>query len=151
MGKKHASTRAKRLARRCALQALYQWHMTGTSIIAIEKELLQEKLQQTPNSKLDVDYFRELLQQVTHKAEELDACLAPMLDRPIRRLNAIEHAILRIGVYELLYHPELPYRVIISEGLLMAKTFGTVQGFAYVNAVLDACARALRPDETKQA
>lgn len=64
-------------------------------------------------------------------------------------LDPIELAILRIGVYELTQHPEIPFRVIINEAVELAKVFGADQSHRYINGVLDKVARTLRAVEVK--
>jgi len=55
--------------------------------------------------------------------------------------------VLMIGAWELLDCPELPYRVVLDESVDLARRFGSEQGHAYVNAVLDQAARKWRAGE----
>ena len=130
-------------ARRCAAQAVYQWQMTGQSPEQITAQFLADE----DLAKADADYFRELAHQAPARAAEIDAALAPFLDRPLALVDPVERAVLRIGGYELLHHPELAYRIVINEAVELAKLFGAEQGHRYVNGVLDKLARAVRPDE----
>jgi N utilization substance protein B len=86
---------------------------------------------------------------VPTRLSELDAALGPNLDRDIARVDPVERAILRLGAYELIAHPETPYRVVINEMVELAKTFGAEQGHRYINGVLDKLARQLRPVEVR--
>ncbi len=124
---------ARRKARRFALQAVYQWQMTGAVLSEIEKEFFEFN----DIKKFDVDYFRKLLVGVVEFHARIDAAMAPALDRPIEELNPVELAALRIAIYELLYQPDVPYKVVINEALELTKTFGSTDGFKYVNGVLD--------------
>ena len=137
----HAQTRA----RRTALQALYQWDLGKQDLADIEAQFREAQ----DMRKVDVDYFKELLHRVAARIEELDAHMAPLLDRPIRQLDPVERAILRIGTYELAFHPELPWRVVINEGIELAKMFGAEQSHKYVNGILDKLAAQLRTVEMK--
>ncbi len=137
------SSRARSLARRLALQALYQWQITGQS----GAELLNQYAQDEGYAEVDPEYFRELLQGVTGAAEALDATLGGYIDRPVGQLDPIEHAVLLIGLHELTHRLETPYRVVINEGVELAKKFGATDGHKFVNAVLDRAARALRAAE----
>lgn len=132
----------RRFARRLALQALYQWHLTALPLQEIEAQFIANT--HTTFDKVDMPYFLELLRSIPPQAEILDAHMQPILDRPIADLNAVELTILRIGSYELAHRLEIPYRVVIDEALRLAKTFGTVEGFKYVNAILDKLAKKLR-------
>jgi N utilization substance protein B len=134
-------------ARRLAVQALYTWQMGGQDLSVIEADYAQDH----DLAKLDADYFRELLHQVPAHLEELDAHLAPLLDRPIKEVDAVERAVLRLGAYELAYRLDVPYRVVINEAVKLAKVFGADQSHKYINGILDAAARQLRAVEVKAA
>ena len=138
-------TRARSLARRAAVQALYQWQMAQQNLSDIENQFLVEH----DLRKADLPYFQELLHQIPAQLDEIEKSLAPVLDRPLAEIDPVECAILRIGVYELRAHPEIPYRVIINEAIELAKRFGGDLGYKYVNGVLDKVARTLRPDEKR--
>jgi N utilization substance protein B len=75
--------------------------------------------------------------------------LQPALDRPLVEVSQVEKAILRIGAFELLARPDVPWRVIINEGIELAKVFGADDSFKYVNGVLDKVARRLRTEEVR--
>jgi N utilization substance protein B len=124
---------ARHKARRFAVQAVYQWQMAGGEPNDIEKEFFE----MNDISKFDVDYFRNLLSGVTQYQTRLDAEMTPALDRPMGELSPVELAVLRIALYELFYRPDVPYKVVINEALELAKTFGSIEGFKYVNGVLD--------------
>lgn len=144
MGRKvERSSRARSLARRLALQALYQWQMTAQT----SAELLNQYAQDEGYPEVDAEFFIELLRGVTAQVEVLDATLGARIDRPVGQLDPIEHAILLIGVYELTQRLETPYRVVINEGVELAKKFGATDGHKFVNAVLDRAARELRSAE----
>ncbi len=130
-------------ARRCAVQALYQWQLTGEDLTLIETRFLADQ----DLGKADPAYFRELVQQIPARAEEIDTVLTPFLDRPMPQVDPVERAILRIGGYELMQRPDIAYRVVINEAVELAKVFGAEQGHRFVNGVLDKVARAVRPVE----
>ncbi len=130
-------------ARRCALQALYQWQLTDQEPRLIANQFLADE----DLGKADPDYFRELLHQVPAQLAAIDAALSPFLDRPMSQVDPVERAILRIGGYELMQQPGTAYRIIINEAVELAKIFGAEQGHRFVNGVLDKVARAVRPVE----
>jgi len=133
----------RRRARRRVLQALYQWQITGQQAGEI---LAQFRAAQDMNG-VDEAYFEELLRGVVAGQEGLDAELKPFLDRPIGQVDLMERVVLRIGAYELLNCPELPFRVVLDECVDLAHRFGSEQGHSYVNAVLDKAARRWRSAE----
>jgi N utilization substance protein B len=81
---------------------------------------------------------------VAAHVEELDEALQPALDRKVVELSQIEKVILRIGAFELLHRVDVPYRVVLNEGIELAKLFGADDSFKYVNGVLDKLARKFR-------
>ena len=87
------------------------------------------------------------MREVPARVAEIDAALEPFLDRPLAQVDPVERAILRLGGYELIQHPDLAYRIVINEAVELAKVFGAEQGHRYVNGVLDKLARAVRSAE----
>jgi N utilization substance protein B len=136
---------ARSLARRAAVQALYQWQIGQQNLSDIEAQFLIDHAL----NKADLPYFQELLHQIPAQLDDVERCLIPVLDRPLAEIDPVECAILRIGAYELSTHPELPCRVIINEAVQLAKRFGGDLSYKYVNGVLDKVARSLRPGELR--
>ncbi|ATJ83839.1 transcription antitermination factor NusB [Halomonas beimenensis] len=143
-------------ARELAVQGLYQWQLTGKSIAAVEAEfrsqVADEDLEDHENwhkvmEIADLALFHQLLHEVVRHRAELDAAIAPLLDRRLEDLDLIELAILRLGAYELAKRPEVPYRAVINEGVELAKSFGATEGHKYVNGILDKLAARLRGAE----
>lgn len=126
-------SQAKTNARKCAVQALYQWQMSGESLTRIESYFLEEEHLKGAQK----TYFSELFHGVPKQLAELDAALAEFVDRPVEKIDPVERAILRIGAYELINRLETPYKVIINEGVNLAKDFGAEGSHKYVNGILD--------------
>ncbi|WP_083392546.1 transcription antitermination factor NusB [Halopseudomonas bauzanensis] len=135
----------RRKARSLALQALYSWHMAGQSLTDIEAQLRSDPEYDFDSA--DGAYFRELLLGVPQNLHEIDGHLEQVLDRGIAEVDPIELAILRIGVFEMIRRVDVPYKVVINEGIEMAKTFGATDGHKYVNGILDKLAPRLRSVE----
>ncbi len=137
---------ARHHARAFALQALYQWQLSGTPTHEIEADFLANQIRQ----KTDRAYFSELLRGVAATHTELDHAFVPFLKTPLVDLDPIELTVLRLATYELAKRPDIPWRVIINEALELAKKFGAHDGHKFVNGVLDHVARQLRPAETHE-
>jgi N utilization substance protein B len=132
-------------ARKAAVQALYQWQMTGQSIIEIERQFLEdERLKDVQKS-----YFTELFHGVSKNLVVLDETLNEFVDRPVDMIDPVERAILRIGAYELLHRLDMPYKVILNESINLAKYFGADGSHKYVNGILDKIAQNIRAVEIK--
>jgi N utilization substance protein B len=135
---------SRRRARRRALQALYQWHLTGLDV----GEILAQFHEQQDFSNVDDELFTTLVRKVSNDQAAIDAKIAPFLDRPLSQLDVIEHVILSIGAFELLHSIEVPHQVVIDEAINLAKIFGAEQGHSYVNGVLDKAAKQWRDPVT---
>jgi N utilization substance protein B len=129
------------------MQALYQWQLTGQTAAELRNQYAEEE----GYGDADAEYFRELLQGVTDGAAVLDGTLAGLIDRPVEQLDPVERAVLLIGLYELAQRLDVPWRVVINEGVELAKRFGATDGHKFVNAVLDRAARSLRAAERSAA
>ena len=138
---------ARRRARELAMQGLYQWLLSGEDAAAVEAHIRD----MDGFSKCDRAHFDALLHGGIEQAAALDAVLARHVDRRTTLLSPVEHALLMIGVYELIHCLDIPYRVAINEAVELAKTFGGTDGHKYVNGVLDKCAAELRPAEARPA
>lgn len=135
----------RRVARSLAMQALYQWHMAGQSLNEIEAQFRVDN----DFSGVDGNYFHELLTGVARSKSEVDGAIAPNLDRPLDELDPVELAILRLSTYELMQRIDVPYRVVINEGIELAKVYGATDGHKFVNGVLDKLAPTLRSAEVR--
>lgn len=137
-------TRARSVARKLAMQALYQWQLTGQSAADINLQFLASE----DSDGADREYFTELLKGCIGDSEKINAAIMPFVDRPLEQLDPVETAILMIGMFELLNRIDVPYRVVINEGVDLCKRFGATDAHKYVNAVLDRAAREIRSSET---
>ena len=134
------SISGKRKARKLALQALYQWLMSGTELSEIETQFRIANNM----AKVDIDYFCRLLYGVPEHLNQLEQSFAPFLDREPSELNPIELTAIRLGSFELAYCPEIPYKVVLDQAVSLTKEFGSQDGHRYVNGVLNNLARQIR-------
>jgi N utilization substance protein B len=123
----------RHVARKLATQAIYQWQIGGQSADDIVTQFQDD----IDYHKSDPDFFAELTRETILQCSALDELLKVHLDRDIERVDPIERAILRLSVYELKSHLEIPYRVVLNEAISLAKKFGAQDTYKYVNAVLD--------------
>jgi transcription antitermination protein NusB len=130
-------------ARRYAVQAMYQWQVANAPLSDIENEFLQMHIEK----KIDREYFKELIYGIPEHQKEIDDTIKQYLNRSMQDIDPVELAVLRLATYELMKRPDVPYRVIINEALELTKKFGSVEGFKFVNGVLDKIAKQLRATE----
>ncbi len=120
-------------SRRFALQALYQWQLTGHSL----DELLAQYATDENWAKVDKDYFVELLRESISNVDGLTAKFSKYIDLPAEQIDPIEKAILLYSTYELLNISDTPTNVVISEAVKLCKKFGSIEGYKFINGVLE--------------
>ena len=126
------------------MQALYQWQMTADDIDGIEQQFFEEN----DMKNVDKEYFSELRLGVLQEISSIDAELEKHMPRSINSVDPVERAILRIAGYEFIKRPDVPYRVVLNEAVVLAKKFCAEKSHTFVNAVLDKVARDTRTHET---
>lgn len=125
------------------MQALYEWAISGNVMFEIEARYRVEN----DMHKVDLDYFHELIHEIVNQSDAIDDAYLSHLDRKFHELDHVERAILRIGTYELLHRIDVPYKVVINEGIELAKDFGATESHKYVNSILDEVAKQHRKIE----
>ncbi|HLB43161.1 MAG TPA: transcription antitermination factor NusB [Gammaproteobacteria bacterium] len=134
---------ARHHARRYAVQAMYQWQIAATPLNELENEFLRYQI----NKKFDLAYFKEMIHGIPQYQQEIDQEMQPYLERNLKEIDPVELAVLRLAIYELLHRLDIPYRVIINEALQLTKKFGSIEGYKFVNSILDRIAKKRRSDE----
>lgn len=144
----------RHLGRMLVVQTLYEYEFrteVGDSWVEAA-EILSRNIQKYQDSVGDIDFVKQLLAGVLEKQAELDEKLQPLAPEwPIQQIGRIDRAILRLGLYELLYSSEkVPHKVVINEAVELAKAFGSDNSGKFVNGVLGTAYRALveETDET---
>ncbi|WP_299879383.1 transcription antitermination factor NusB [uncultured Cocleimonas sp.] len=146
--KKNQYISERRVARKLALIAVYQWQMTQNSYEDIYLGLQEDKDLSKDMRKADMAYFQSLVKFTIENNEKLDSEFRPFLDREADHLDQIERAALRIATCELLNHPEVPFKVVVNESVNLTKKFGADQAHKFINGVLDKLGNKLRQQES---
>lgn len=140
-------------ARLAAVQALYQMDVAGKGINEILAEFetfwIGQEVEGEQYKPAEVQYFRDVLNGVLADQRALDVDINETLQDgwPLKRVEAVMRAVLRAGAYELKKRRDVPVRVAITEYVDVAAAFLARDEVGMVNAVLDALARKLRPQE----
>ena len=138
-----SSKAARSKARRFLLQAMYQAELTDEDYSSVADPFIADHNMK----RADLTYFREILNGLQVKYDRLRFCIAAKLDRDFAELDPIEKSILLLGAYELIARIDIPYRVVINEGVELAKSFGATESYKLVNSVLDALSKDIRRTE----
>jgi N utilization substance protein B len=141
--RKAASKSNRTRAREFALQGLYQ-SLVGRNDVEDIDPFTRDL---AGFNKADAAHFDALLHGCVAQAQDLDALITPMMDRPMSEISPVEHAIMWIGAYEMKHCLDVPWRVVLNECIELAKEFGGTDGHKYVNGVLNGIAPQLRATE----
>ncbi|AWW34324.1 transcription antitermination factor NusB [Mannheimia varigena] len=129
----------RRRARECAVQAIYSWYISKNTVEEVELAFIADQ----DMKGVDMPYFRKLFRGVVDNVEAIDEALRPYLDRAEDDIDPIERSILRLSGYELKFEDDVPFRVVINEGIEVAKVFGSDDSHKYINGILDKLVPAL--------
>ena len=130
-------------SRRAAVQAMYQWSISMQPASEIIDQFHEEGILE----KADGNLYEKIVAGLIDEVVAVDQTLSPHLSRDIEQVDPVEKALLRLGGYELLYMPEVPYRVVLNEYINLSKTFGSAKSHQFINAALDKVAREVRTVE----
>lgn len=137
------SRRDRTRAREMALQALYQADLTGDDCL----DAIEGTLRKDGHPAEVMEYAFDLARGVRMRIADLDGLIADAAQHwTLERMAVIDRNVLRLGIEELLHHPDVPPRVVINEAIEMAKRFSTGGSGAFVNGVLDRVRRDLEAD-----
>ncbi|MGE5299124.1 MAG: transcription antitermination factor NusB [Acidobacteriota bacterium] len=150
----------RHLGRIVALQTLYEYEFrmqAGDATVSLD-EILGRNLARYESAIEDIDFVKDLTSGVVAATPDLDGKIQPIAPEwPIEQIARVDRAILRLGLYELLYrNDKVPPKVAINEAVELAKSFGSDNSSKFVNGVLGTAYRTLVEEptadaETKQA
>ncbi|NLI19800.1 MAG: transcription antitermination factor NusB [Actinomycetales bacterium] len=134
--KRRATARTK--ARRRAVDVLFEADQRGRYQPLALSDLLQERLATTAAETPLPAYSAELVEGVAGHLEDIDDILLTYAHgRTLDRMPAVDRAILRMAVWELLFDDEIDDAVVISEAVKLAAELSTEGSPRFVNAILD--------------
>jgi len=126
-----AGTRHK--ARMLALQALYEVDSATRRPEAVTERLLAE----TPLSKENDDFVRELVTGTVKNREQIDSNIHKFAPAwPVDQIATVDRNILRLAIFEILFDNKVPIKVAVNEAVELAKTFGSESSAKFINGVL---------------
>lgn len=141
--KKKKLVNNRRKSRELVMKSIYRGILNQFDINQIKKDVKDDP----DYLKADEVFYQNLFDGVMSCLDQLNIEISSFIDRPIEKLSPIEHSILCISIYELIYDKTIPYKVAINEGVELAKTFGGIGGYKYINGVLNKVAEKRRPLE----
>lgn len=134
----------RHLARRFALQSLYEWDFWGRERDPLEicERNIDRWMQEEGESFDELAFTKDIVGGILAQLDTIDITIRTFApDWPLEKITMIDRNILRIGIYELLYNFEIPSKVAINEAIELAKSFGGDSSGRFVNGVLGAVYR----------
>ena len=137
----------RRKSRELVMKSVYRGLVNQIDITQIKKDI-----QDDPDFiRADQDLYEEILSGVFKNIDSLKQEIESYIDRSYEELSPIELSIIYLSLYELKYSMSVPYKVVINEAVEIAKTYGGVDGYKYINGILNQAAKANRVNEVKRA
>jgi transcription antitermination protein NusB len=133
----------RRKARELIMKSVYRGLVNQFDVLQIQKDIKED-----PDFiRADEIFYNETFSGVVENFTSLKDEICTYLDRDYNELSPIELAIIFSALYELKFHPDIPYRVVINEAIEVAKSFGGSDGFKFINGVLNKAAKQNRIEE----
>ncbi|MEF3168475.1 MAG: transcription antitermination factor NusB [Deltaproteobacteria bacterium] len=138
---------SRRQGREIALQILYLLEWTkDMEVESAFRTVLEHFPPQSPVDEETWNFARSLVNTVMEHAVETDTDIRKHAKNwRLDRMSSIDRNILRIGVAEILYCPDVPPKVAINEAVELAKKYGNSESCSFVNGILDGVLKGRRP------
>jgi transcription antitermination factor NusB len=126
--------RKRTTARECALKILYRIEISSESV----ESSINDFWPRENHSGEIMDFANNLVKGIYKNLQEINSMISKYADNwEIKRIAVIDKNIIRMGIFELLFMPDIPPKVSINEAIELAKKYGDVDSGKFVNGVLD--------------
>lgn len=124
----------RRILREKTLQALYAYELNGEGLTTLTEGILTDL-----TSQADINFAKQLINKVVANTKLIDKEIQERVDNwEMERIALIDRLLLRIGITELLFFPDIPPKVTINEVIEIAKDYSTSNSNKFINGILDA-------------
>ncbi|MCZ6703565.1 MAG: transcription antitermination factor NusB [Ignavibacteria bacterium] len=124
----------RRIIREKVLQILFANEMNKGSL-----KFLMDDILKSISSQPDREFADDLINKILLHADELDDKIKERVKNwEMNRIALIDRILLRMGVCEMLYFPDIPPKVSINESIEIAKEYSTAGSSKFINGILDA-------------
>ena len=139
----------RHLSRTIAMQSLFEWDFKGR-----QEQLdgiVKNNLSEFGHNLDDAGFVKQLASGVAEHLEEVDRIIAKTAPEwPIEQIDGVDRAVLRLGIYELMFLKDVPPKVAINEAVELAKTFGGESSGKFLNGVLGTLYKQMFPEEPEK-
>jgi len=132
----------RRIVRERVLQILYAFELNSESLQTLTDGILSDL-----TDSFDRKFANDLVNRVVIHSKELDLKIKERVDNwEMGRIALIDKLLLRIGICELFYFPDIPPKVSINECIEIAKIYSTAGSGKFINGILDAILNELKTE-----
>ncbi|MEW5844443.1 MAG: transcription antitermination factor NusB [Bacteroidota bacterium] len=130
----------RRELREKVLQVLYAYEFNGEGLTNLTEGILTDV-----SSEGDATFAKQLINRVVSNQKVLDDEIRTRVANwEMERIALIDRLLLRIGITELYYFPDIPPKVSINEVIEIAKEYSTSNSGKFINGILDAILSELK-------
>ena len=138
-----SQTYRRRIVREKVLQFLYAFEMNAANKDSMIKETLKDV-----EDAADREFANDLISQIILNEKKLDDLIKARVDNwDLSRIALIDKILLRMGICEILFFPDIPPKVSINESIEIAKDYSTSSSGKFINGILDAILDDLKKDD----
>jgi N utilization substance protein B len=138
-----SQTYRRRIIREKVLQFLYAFEMNAANKDSMIKETLKDV-----EDAADREFANDLINQIILNEKKLDELIKARVDNwDLSRIALIDRILLRMGICEILFFPDIPPKVSINESIEIAKDYSTSSSGKFINGILDAILDDLKKDD----
>ena len=135
----------RHLSRTIAMQSLFEWDFKD------KKEpldgVIKNNLEQFGPNIEGAGFVKELTLGTVEHLAEIDSIITKNAPEwPIEQIDRVDRAVLRLGIYELMFLKDVPPKVAINEAVELAKTYGGESSSKFLNGVLGTLYKQIYPD-----
>lgn len=137
----------RHLSRTIAMQTLFAWDFNERQNSDIDDIIKQNFEQFAPNFD-DHGFVEGLVKGVINHVEEINTYIIKYATEwPLDQITIVDRNVLRLGIYELVFDPNIPAKVAINEAIEIAKAFGGDSSGKFINGVLGAIMKEMAPKQ----
>ena len=138
-GKNYRRHGARYRARRRAVDVLYEAEARDVDPVAIVEDRINLARVDITLVAPIAAYTSEIIAGVAEELNRIDDVIAEYLAEnwELSRISAVDRAILRVAVWEMIFNPDVPVKPALSEAVELASQYSGASAPAYINAVLD--------------
>jgi len=139
----------RHLGRIIVLQSLYEiaFRRACEDKTLLVDEVIERNVARYKAAAKDSGFITKFAKGILGCTNELDSKIQPLApDWPLEQIARVDHILLQMGSYELIYHTDVPPKVVINEAVELAKAFGGENSSKFINGVLGTLLKSINPE-----